>query len=69
MSICTHADLVRTKEAKEVFGGVPVHPAVRYLMNTAAEFYVGGKVDAIRRLEHYDYVALRYGFYRKDETG
>lgn len=52
----------RTKEAQEVFGGDPEHPAVKYLMNTAAEFYVGGKVDAIRRLEHYDYVALRCEF-------
>lgn len=69
MSIYTYADLIRTKEAQEVFGGDPEHPAVKYLMNTAAEFYVGGKVDAIRRLEHYDYVALRCGFYRKDETG
>lgn len=68
MSICTHADLVRTKEAKEVFGGDPEHPAIRYLMNTAAEFYVGGKVDAIRRLEHYDYVALRCEFCRQEKT-
>jgi ATP sulfurylase len=42
-----------------VFGGDPEHPAVKYLHNTAGEFYVGGKVDAINRLEHYDYVALR----------
>lgn len=49
----------RTKEAKLVFGGDEEHPAVKYLNNTARKFYVGGKVDAIRRLEHYDYVALR----------
>jgi sulfate adenylyltransferase len=49
----------RIKEAKEVFGGDAEHPAVKYLHNTAGEFYVGGKVDAINRLEHYDYVALR----------
>jgi sulfate adenylyltransferase len=49
----------REKEAKEVFGGDAEHPAVKYLYNTANEFYVGGKVDAINRLEHYDYVALR----------
>jgi ATP sulfurylase len=49
----------RTKEAKEVFGGDEDHPAVKYLCNTAGEFYVGGKIDAINRLEHYDYVALR----------
>ncbi|KAG4439779.1 Sulfate adenylyltransferase [Cadophora sp. M221] len=50
----------KTKEAKLVFGGDEEHPAVKYLNNTAREFYVGGKVEAIRRLEHYDYVALRY---------
>ncbi|KAJ4286768.1 Sulfate adenylyltransferase [Kalmusia sp. IMI 367209] len=45
----------KEKEAKEVFGGDPEHPAVKYLFNTAQEFYVGGKLDAIDRLEHYDY--------------
>jgi ATP sulfurylase len=49
----------RAKEAKEVFGGDPEHPAVKYLYDTAKEFYVGGKIDAIDRLQHYDYVALR----------
>jgi hypothetical protein len=49
----------REKEAKLVFGGDLEHPAVKYLNNTAKEFYVGGKVEAINRLEHYDYVALR----------
>ncbi|CAG8953988.1 hypothetical protein HYFRA_00009087 [Hymenoscyphus fraxineus] len=47
-------------EAKEVFGGDEDHPAVKYLFETAQEFYVGGKLDAIDRLEHYDYVALRF---------
>jgi hypothetical protein len=51
--------LCRKKEAKEVFGGDEEHPAVKYLFNTAQEYYVGGKLDAINRLEHYDYVALR----------
>ena len=55
----THLIINRVKEAKEVFGGDLEHPAVKYLNNTAAEYYVGGKVDAINRLEHYDYVALR----------
>ncbi|KAF2440260.1 ATP-sulfurylase [Karstenula rhodostoma CBS 690.94] len=50
----------KQKEAKEVFGGDPEHPAVKYLYETVQEFYVGGKVDAIDRLEHYDYVGLRY---------
>ncbi|KAG9230941.1 hypothetical protein BJ875DRAFT_487483 [Amylocarpus encephaloides] len=47
-------------EAKEVFGGDEEHPAVKYLYETAHPFYVGGKIDAVNRLEHYDYVALRY---------
>jgi sulfate adenylyltransferase len=47
-------------EAKEVFGGDEEHPAVSYLYNTAREFYVGGKVEAINRLQHYDFVDLRY---------
>ncbi|KAF2021587.1 sulfate adenylyltransferase [Aaosphaeria arxii CBS 175.79] len=50
----------KKKEAQEVFGGDPEHPAVKYLFDTAQEFYIGGKVEAIDRLNHYDYVALRY---------
>ncbi|KIN07709.1 hypothetical protein OIDMADRAFT_186563 [Oidiodendron maius Zn] len=50
----------KVMEAKEVFGGDAEHPAVKYLHSTSGEFYIGGKVDAINRLEHYDYVALRY---------
>ena len=51
----------KRKEAQEVFGDVDEeHPAVKYLFRTAKEFYVGGKLEAIDRLEHYDYVGLRY---------
>ncbi|KAL8853450.1 MAG: hypothetical protein Q9221_001767 [Calogaya cf. arnoldii] len=51
----------KPKEAKEVFGGDDEqHPAVKYLYRTAQEYYVGGKVEAISRLNHYDYVALRF---------
>jgi len=49
----------RLREAKEVFGGDEEHPAIKYLLNAAQEFYVGGKIEAIDRLMHYDYVALR----------
>ncbi len=42
-----------------MFGGDEEHPAIRYLYNTAQEFYVGGKIEAVNRLEHYDYVELR----------
>ena len=50
----------RQKEAEKVFGGDPEHPAVRYLFNTAREFCIGGRIEAVRRLNHYDYVALRF---------
>ncbi|RVX73216.1 Sulfate adenylyltransferase [Exophiala mesophila] len=50
----------KDKEAKEVFGGDPEHPAIRYLYDTVKEFYVGGKLEAVNRLNHYDYTALRY---------
>lgn len=49
----------RAKEALEVLGGDDEHPAIRYLYDTAGEFNVGGKLDAISRLSHYDYVGLR----------
>lgn len=52
-------DKYRQKEAKEVFGGDEEHPAIRYLFTKTEEFYVGGKVEAVNRLNHYDYVALR----------
>ena len=47
-------------EAQKVFGGDPEHPAVKYLNNSTGEYYVGGKIEAIDRLMHYDYVGLRY---------
>lgn len=49
----------REKEAKEVYGGDEEHPAIKYLFNTQKEYNVGGKLEAINRLEHYDYVGLR----------
>lgn len=65
LAILTVDDVYRpdkTREAREVFGSPDdeTHPAIRYLFHTAREFYVGGKVEAIDRLEHYDYVGLRY---------
>lgn len=53
--------LCREKEARLVFDkdGDIAHPAIKYLYNTAKEFYVGGKLEAIDRLMHYDFVALR----------
>jgi sulfate adenylyltransferase len=51
--------LNRQKEAQEVFGGDEEHPAVNYLFTKAREFYVGGKIEAVNKLNHYDYVDLR----------
>jgi sulfate adenylyltransferase len=52
----------KEKEAREVFDkdGDVAHPAIKYLYETVNEYYVGGKLEAIDRLEHYDYVGLRY---------
>lgn len=50
----------RQKEAKEVLGGDEEHPSIKYLHETVQEYYIGGKVDAIAKLNHYDYVAMRY---------
>ncbi|KIX92205.1 sulfate adenylyltransferase [Fonsecaea multimorphosa CBS 102226] len=50
----------KEKEAREVFGGDPEHPAIKYLMQATKEFYIGGNVEAVNKLNHYDYVALRY---------
>ncbi|EXJ71655.1 sulfate adenylyltransferase [Cladophialophora psammophila CBS 110553] len=50
----------KNKEAQEVFGGDPEHPAIKYLMQATKEFYIGGKIEAVNKLSHYDYVALRY---------
>lgn len=63
LAILTVADVYRPDkalEAKEVFGGDPEHPAVKYLYETAHEFYVGGTLEAVNRLQHYDFVDLRY---------
>lgn len=52
--------LARVNEAKEVFGSDDtLHPGVHYLLKTAKEFYIGGKLEALNRLEHYDFLDLR----------
>jgi sulfate adenylyltransferase len=63
LAILTVDDVYRPdkkKEAKEVFGGDEEHPAVEYLFEQMEDFYIGGKIQAVNRLNHYDYVALRY---------
>lgn len=55
-------DLV--KEAIEVFGADdPAHPSVAYLRTRVQDFYIGGKVQAIKLPTHFDYAALRCEFY------
>ena len=64
LAILTVDDVYRpdkVHEAKSVFGADDqAHPAVKYLHNTAKEFYVGGSIEAVNRLNHFDYVAIRY---------
>ncbi|PHH77121.1 hypothetical protein CDD82_3651 [Ophiocordyceps australis] len=64
LAILTVQDVYRpdkTKEAKFVFGSDDdSHPGVKHLFNTAKEFYVGGALEAINRLEHYDFLDLRF---------
>ncbi|KAH6688875.1 sulfate adenylyltransferase [Plectosphaerella plurivora] len=64
LAILTVEDVYRpdkVTEAKEVFGSDDdTHPGIKYLFNTAQEFYVGGKLEAIQRLNHYDFLDLRY---------
>jgi len=48
-------------ETKHVFGSTnEEHPGVRYLLYNTNPFYVGGKVEAVRLPDHYDFVELRY---------
>ena len=55
-------DLV--KEAIEVFGADdPAHPSVAYLRSRVQDFYIGGKVQAIKLPTHFDYAALRCDFF------
>ncbi|KAL1972311.1 hypothetical protein VTN31DRAFT_7530 [Thermomyces dupontii] len=63
LAILTVEDIYRPdkeKEAKLVFGGDEEHPAIQYLYTKVQEFYVGGKVEAVNKPNHYDYVDLRY---------
>jgi sulfate adenylyltransferase len=60
LAIITVEDVYKPdNEAKEVLGGDEEHPAIRYLFDIAKEFNIGGKLEAINNLDHYDYVGLR----------
>lgn len=39
------------------------HPSVAYLRNRVKDFYIGGRVQAIKAPTHFDYVALRCYFF------
>lgn len=62
-SVCLVEDIYtpdKVKEAIQVFGADdPAHPSVAYLRNRVKDFYIGGKVQAIKAPTHFDYVALR----------
>ncbi|PRT54907.1 Sulfate adenylyltransferase [Wickerhamiella sorbophila] len=49
----------KKREADKVFRGDPEHPAVKFLNETVKSHYVGGKLEAINRINHYDYIGLR----------
>jgi sulfate adenylyltransferase len=50
----------KVKEAEVVFGSNDSeHPAVNYLHNKAQDYYVGGTLQAMNRLNHYDYIENR----------
>ena len=46
-------------EAKNVFRGDPEHPAIKYLNETAGDYYVGGSLQCIQLPIHYDYPGQR----------
>ncbi|ROT41712.1 sulfate adenylyltransferase [Sodiomyces alkalinus F11] len=65
LAILTVEDVYRpdkSLEAQEVFGSPDdeTHPGIKYLFRTAKEFYVGGKVEAVQRPAHYDFLDLRF---------
>lgn len=64
LAILTVEDVYRpdkVQEAKLVFGSDDdTHPGIKHLFSVAKDFYVGGKLEAISRLEHYDFLDLRF---------
>ncbi|ODV60936.1 sulfate adenylyltransferase, partial [Ascoidea rubescens DSM 1968] len=49
----------KQKEAQNVFRGDPEHPAIKYLFETAGDYYVGGSLQGIQFPIHYDYTNIR----------
>ena len=42
-----------------MFRGDPEHPANKYLLETAGDYYIGGELQGINYPKHYDYVDAR----------
>lgn len=49
----------KKEEAVKVFRGDPEHPAVKYLCDKVADFYVGGTLQGLAYPKHYDYSEFR----------
>ena len=49
----------KQREAEQVFGGDPEHPAIVYLNRTAGTHYLGGSVTGLQLPPHYDHTDLR----------
>ncbi|PFH59466.1 hypothetical protein XA68_12298 [Ophiocordyceps unilateralis] len=64
LAILTVQDIYRPdkiNEAKQVFGSDDdTHPGIKYLLSVAKDHYVGGQLEAVNRLEHYDFLDLRF---------
>ena len=51
----------RATEAEAVFGSAnPEHPGVQHLLERTKPFYVGGRLEGLQRVSHYDYRQLRH---------
>ncbi|KAG7664551.1 MET3 [[Candida] subhashii] len=49
----------KQNEANKVFRGDPEHPAIKYLFESAGEYYIGGSLQGLNYPKHYDYIESR----------
>ena len=66
MLAALHVDEVwqpdRVCEVQSVYGTTdPVHPGVEHILQRTNPFYVGGRVEGVQSLSHYDFRFLRLG--------
>lgn len=48
-------------EIEKVYGTKDIsHPGVNYILNMAGEWYLGGKLEAVKLPQHYDFLELRH---------